>query len=581
MNLSNLLFPFVLTLGVATSGFAQGTGSDGFPRRDQELTDRGQELSSIYCRSCHDYRRTHIGPKLGGITRYRTREWLMDFVKDPAGLAASGDETALELIARYKVPMPGFAALLTDDDLEAIFSSIAAYSDRRELTFNPGEDNPRIQEMLSLPTEPVPAATHALVLDDVVTMPVIPNPRNIARIATLRSVPGDNSSDLYISNQDGAIYRIRDGESKVVLNIRERFADFFNYPGLASGLGSFDFHPEFNDNGLVYLTHTEAYSGQATDYLPDSPLDEAVQAVVSEIRVKTPGKVDFDDASWQEIMRVTLPTAVHGMQDITFAPFARPGDADFGLLFIGIGDGGSTANGYSDLPHRLDAPLGSILRIDPLGTNGRNGQYGIPPDNPFVDNETPNVWPEIYAWGFRNPHRLTWNPFENHQLLSIDIGSNLFEEINVIEAGRDYGWNVREGNLEFDPVAQNPTKIIPWDVDEAEYAEPLAVYSHLEGRAICGGPVYRGSVEWLRGKFIFGDIVTGNLYYLDPDKPGKPQPIFRLSVTDAQGRDGPLGAWIKGRVDLRLWEDAAGELYILTKTDGVVRRVVDVKEIND
>ena len=212
---------------------------------------------------------------------------------------------------------------------------------------------------------------------------------------------------------------------------------------------------------------------------------------------------------------------------------------------------------------------------------GATNNMALPPDNPFVDNETPNVWPEIYAWGFGNPHRLTWNPFENNQLLSIDIGSNLFEEINVIEAGRDYGWNVREGNLEFDPVAQNPTKIIPWDVDEAEYAEPLAVYSHLEGRAICGGPVYRGSVEWLRGKFIFGDIITGNLYYLDPDKPGKPQPIFRLSVTDAQGRDGPLGAWIKGRVDLRLWEDAAGELYILTKTDGVVRRVVDVKEIND
>ena len=71
------------------------------------------------------------------------------------------------------------------------------------------------------------------------------------------------------------------------------------------------------------------------------------------------------------------------MQDITFAPFARPGDADFGLLFIGIGDGGSTANGYSDLPHRLDAPLGSILRIDPLATNGRNEQYGPPPGQPF------------------------------------------------------------------------------------------------------------------------------------------------------------------------------------------------------
>ena len=556
MNLSRSLFLFVLTLGGASSGFAQGTGSDAFPRRDKVFTDRGRELSSIYCRSCHDYRRTHIGPKLGGITRYRSREWLMDFVKDPAGLAASGDETAIELIARYKVPMPGFGALLTDEDLEAIFSSIASYSDRRNLTFNPGEDNPRIQEMLSIPTEPAPAATHALVLEDVVTMPVIPNPRDIARIATLRSVPGDDSGDLYISNQDGSIYRIREGKSKEVLNLREHFPDFFNYPGLASGLGSFDFHPDFNDNGLIYLSHTEAYSGQATLYLPNSPLDEAVLAVVSEIRVKNPGEVNFDDASWREIMRITLPTTVHGMQD-----------------------GGSTAYGYPDLTHRLDAPLGSILRIDPLGNNGRNGQYGIPTDNPFVDNETPNVWPEIYAWGFRNPHRLTWNPFENNQLLAIDIGSNLFEEINVIEAGRDYGWNVREGNLKFDPIAQNPIEILPWGVDEPEYAAPLSAYSHLEGRAICGGPVYRGSVAWLRGKFIFGDIVTGNLYYLDPDKPGKPQPFFRLSVTDEQGRSGPLGTWIKGRVDLRLWEDAAGELYLLTKTDGGVRRVVDVKKI--
>ena len=149
----------------------------------------------------------------------------------------------------------------------------------------------------------------------------------------------------------------------------------------------------------------------------------------------------------------------------------------------------------------------------------------------------------------------------------------------MIEAGRDYGWNVREGNLKFDPDAQNPTDIISWDVDEPDYAAPLTAYSHLEGRAICGGPVYRGSVEWLRGKFIFGDIVTGNLYYLDPDKPGKPQPFFRLSVTTAKGPAGPLGALVKGRVDLRLWEDAAGELYILTKTDGAVRRVVDVKKI--
>jgi glucose/arabinose dehydrogenase/mono/diheme cytochrome c family protein len=581
MILTRLPSYLVLTLGITSSGFGQGTGLESFPLRDQELTDRGRELASIYCRSCHDYRRTHIGPKLGGITRYRSREWLMDFVKDPAGLAASGDETAIDLIARYKVPMPGFATLLSDDDLEAIFSSIAAYSDRRKLTFDPSEDNPRVQEMLAVPTEPVPPATHALVLEDVVTMPVIPNPRDIARIATLRTVPGDDSEDLYISNQDGSIYRIREGESKVVLNIRNHFPDFFNYPGLGSGLGSFDFHPNFNENGLVYVTHTETCKKQSSAYLPDSPLDEAVQAVISEVRVKAPGEVDFAGASWREILRITLPTTVHGMQDIAFAPFAQPGDADYGLLFIGIGDGGSTAYGYPHLTHRLDAPLGSILRIDPRGTNGRNGQYGIPADNPFVDNKTPDIWPEIYAWGFRNPHRLTWDPFVKNRFLAIDVGSNLFEEINVIEAGRDYGWNVREGNLEFDPVAQNPTEIIPWNVDEPDYVEPLAVYSHLEGRAICGGPIYRGSIEWLRGKFIFGDIVTGNLYYLDPDHPGKPQPIFRLSVTDANGRDGVLGTWIKGRVDLRLWEDAAGELYLLTKTDGGVRRVVDVKIIGN
>lgn len=117
MILTRLPSYLVLTLGITSSGFGQGTSLESFPLRDQELTDRGRELASIYCRSCHDYRRTHIGPKLGGITRYRSREWLMDFVKDPAGLAASGDETAIDLIARYKVPMPGFATLLSDDDL--------------------------------------------------------------------------------------------------------------------------------------------------------------------------------------------------------------------------------------------------------------------------------------------------------------------------------------------------------------------------------------------------------------------------------------------------------------------------------
>ncbi len=321
MKFSRSLLQSVLTLSLSTLGFAQGTGSEAFPRRDRELTDRGRELSSIYCRSCHDYRRTHIGPKLGGITRYRTREWLMDFVKDPAGLAASGDETAIELIARYKVPMPGFANLLTDDDLEAIFSSIASYSDRRNLTFDPLEDNPRIQEMLTIPTEPAPPATHALVLEDVVTMPVIPSPRDIARIATLRTVPGDDSGDLYISNQDGAIYRIQNGQSERVLNIRDRVPDFFNYLGLASsGLGSFDFHPEFKGNGLIYLSHTVAYSGQKTDYLPDGPLEEPVMWVVSEIRVQEPGKVEFAGASWREMLRIALPTTVHGMQDIAF-PF--------------------------------------------------------------------------------------------------------------------------------------------------------------------------------------------------------------------------------------------------------------------
>lgn len=544
--------------------------------RDEDVIRRGQELFTVNCAGCHEFRRRQIGPALGGVTKFRSREWLLEFVRGPLAMAARGDPQAMALLEHNRVPMPSFA-YLPESDLAAIFAHIDKVSADRRLVFDPKANNAELQRLFVTPFEPIRKMEWSLVLAEYATVPAGGQRRFGPRLANMRFAPGDPSAAVFVNDQNGYIHRIESGRVEQVLDIGKKFPAFISSPGLATGLGSFAFHPDFADNGLAYVTHTEAFSGQPADFEYGKDRTVELQWVVSEVKLSGLG-YSFDRAEWRELLRVNMPRSVHGIQDIGFAPHARKGEAEFGLLYLGIGDGGSTTSGYLDLCHSLASPLGTILRIDPRGTNGRNGRYGVPADNPFAATGTPAAWPEIYAYGFRNPHRLAWDHLNGGRLLAADVGENSFEEINHVEPGKDYGWNVREGNIRFDPVNRTEVEALPWDGPDAPYEKPFAAYSHREGAAVCGGHVYRGSVAALQGKYLLGDIVSGRVFFVDVTRevPG-PQPLYELDVAMEGGEPGSLMQWSGNRrVDLRFGEDAAGELYLLSKSDGKIRRITGV-----
>src|SRR5690606_15440674 len=163
----------------------------------------------------------------------------------------------------------------------------------------------------------------------------------------------------------------------------ELMPDFIDQPGLATGFGSFAFHPDFQKNGLLYTTHTEPAGNGIADFaLPDS-VRTTLQWVISEWKADDPGAFPFA-GNHRELFRVDMMTGVHGVQEITFNPLARPQDEDYGLLYIGIGDGGSVGSGYPVAVTSMETPWGKIVRIDPQGSNSKNRQYGISENNPFA-----------------------------------------------------------------------------------------------------------------------------------------------------------------------------------------------------
>ena len=541
---------------------------------DHAIIAHGRQLAEGLCFSCHSLDRPIAGPALGGITAVRDPQWLLRFAQNPLEMIEQGDPHANELFAQYKLAMPGFG-FLPETDLMAIFSFIRAESAEQGLVYRPSEDRGELMELMSLPQEPIPQLGVRFALEELATIPIAPQNRGIVRIATLRHRP-DKPEELFVSDQDGYLYRLANGSVDAVLDIRRHSPEFINEPGLATGLGSFAFHPDFATNHLVYISHTAKFKNQPADYEFDPSIRVPMQWILSEIKLPSPGAT-FDDGEWRELLRINVPRHVHGLQDIQFSPLAKPGDADYGLLYIGFGDGGSTRNGNPELTHNLNSPLGTILRINPTGDNSRNGHYGIPTDNPFVSAKDTAVWSEIYAWGFRNPHRLTWDHLNEGRLLANEVGERLFEEINVVIPGRDYGWNVRDAHLHYDAATEKesapPAGILATD---ESFELPLAIYSHFEGNAISGGFVYRGSVPELQGKYIFGDIVSGRIFCLDvTHQTAGYQQIYELEIDDGSGNLTSLRELTKrGRVDLRFGEDADGELYIMTKPDGKIRHVI-------
>ncbi len=305
----------------------------------------------------------------------------------------------------------------------------------------------------------------------------------------------DGSNRIFVAEQHGVIQVLPNDqdteESQVFLDIDERcvYKDTQNEEGL---LG-FAFHPKYRENGEFFLYYTTASADHTS--------------VISRFRVSADDPNRADPNSEEELLRIPQPFWNHNGGTICFGPD--------GFLYIGLGDGGS-ANDPEGNGQNLTTLLGSILRID-VDRTGGGRDYAIPADNPFVGKfvtglkgEKLPIRPEIYAYGLRNVWRMSFDR-QTGTLWAADVGQNLWEEINIVTRGGNYGWNVREAKHWFRPDGN--------DADRSDLTDPIWEYHHSVGKSITGGTVYRGSrVSELVGKYVYADYVSGLLWALEYDE---------------------------------------------------------------
>ncbi len=407
-----------------------------------------------------------------------------------------------------------------------------------------------------------------------------------ARIQYLAPIP-DGSGRLVFNDTRGLLY-LTDGNGSpptVFLDLRQYGGFGFDDSMLPneSGLAGFAFHPDFADAsrpgyGRFYTAYSARADTGVADYLDDDATSH--ESVIREWTLSDPAATRFSGSS-REIFRIGQFAPNHNIGTLAFNPTVRPGDPDYGLLYAGLGDGGA-ANDPRDYGQSLTEPLGAIIRIDPLaGTYP--ARYGIPRDNPFA-GDTIRA-PEIWAWGLRHPQHFSWDSVTG-RLYIADIGQNQVEEINLGVRGTNYGWRLREGTFAtawaFPGTPPGPVFPLPAS-DPEPFVYPVAQYDHDEGNAVSGGFVYRGRrIAELEGRYVFTDLVRGRIFYVDTDglSPGHPAPIREIDlVIDGARRTlldvaGMPNTYAPGsRVDLRLGQDAQGELYLLTKSDGWIRRL--------
>ncbi|MFK7821085.1 MAG: PQQ-dependent sugar dehydrogenase [Planctomycetaceae bacterium] len=300
----------------------------------------------------------------------------------------------------------------------------------------------------------------------------------------------DGSGHLFMASQHGMIHVFKNdpetGEAKLFLNIRESVKHFRGRGANEEGLLGFAFHPDYKANGKFYVYYTSS--------------KDRLTSVVSEFTVSSDDKMKADSSSERVVMSIKQPFMNHNGGSMEFGPD--------GYLYIGMGDGGSRNDPYGN-GQKLDTMMGKILRIDVNGTDG-DKNYAIPADNPFVGRE--GVLPEIYSYGWRNVWRLSFDS-ANGRLWAADVGQDLWEEVNVVEKGGNYGWSVKEASRLFGSKA-------PFNKEEP--IEPVWEYDHQIGKSITGGTVYNGSkIPELKGKYIYADYVTGRIWALGYDAESK------------------------------------------------------------
>ncbi len=496
---------------------------------------------------------------------------ILAFIQDPEKAIRSGDARANELNDRYKSMMPA-AGYLTDEQTTNTLAHLNQQTEALDLKSFSVPKNRKFKMGDSV-VAPVKNAGLFIELEDYIKFPVQKGHASDKGIATLRADPAGRGS-LFVSDQMGLVYRVSHQQPRVYLDIRGYFPNFIFVPGIGTGLGSFIVHPDFMRNKLLYTTHAEKLSGVPAineDAFP-STIEPPLQWMLTEWKIDDPCADKFT-GSRREVLRVSTPTTAHGFQDIGFAPVAKE-DPDYGMLYIGCGDGGSNNLKMPELCHNPRSLPGTLLHIDPLGTNGPNGHYGIPAANPFAGNPDPAVRREIWAYGFRNPHRMCWDTSSGLRMIVADIGESNVEEVNIVEKGGDYGWSRVEGMFGIDTKTDLKVVFTVPPASLATYHEPFGQIDHKEMKAISGGFVYRGSITKLRNKYVFGDIVSGKLFYMNLDATLSDTSVYAITII----REGKVTSVQElshlTRAHLRIgYDEQSGDLFIMTKADGMVRRV--------
>ncbi|MEW8508135.1 MAG: PQQ-dependent sugar dehydrogenase [Candidatus Thiodiazotropha sp.] len=335
--------------------------------------------------------------------------------------------------------------------------------------------------------------------------PALPS---LGPLVGLFQVPGDNS-EWYAVQQTGQVVRFDNDPAVQATHTFIDISDRLDYGG-EKGLLGLAFHPDYASNGLVYLSYTASPVSGLESRISRFSLDSVTQTL--------------DPGSEQILLTVPQPYSNHNGGQIAFGPD--------GLLYIGLGDGGSGGDpqGHGQNTSSL---LGSMLRIN-VGTGV--GGYSIPSDNPFVSG---GGAAEIYAYGLRNPWRWSFDR-QTGDLWLGDVGQNAYEEVDIIHNGGNYGWNLMEGNHCY-PSSSN--------CDDTGLVLPVAEYDHSQGISVTGGYVYRGSdIPRIQGHYLYSDYGSGRIWGLADNGAG--------GYSAEELLDSDLNV-------VSFAEDQLGELYVL------------------
>lgn len=328
----------------------------------------------------------------------------------------------------------------------------------------------------------------------------------------------DGTGRLFIVQQGGTIRILQNGvlTASPFLDITSLIES-----GGEKGLLGLAFHPSYSTNRKFYVNYTRRVAGQ-------------LQSVIAEYQASAGNPNQADASTARLLLTYDQPFDNHNGGQLAFGPD--------GFLYIGVGDGGSGGDPNNNGQTKT-VLLGKILRID-VNSTSAGKQYAIPLGNPFASGVS--GVPEIFAWGFRNPWRFS---FDSSRLFVADVGQDAFEEIDVVEVGKNYGWRTMEGTHCFNPAT---------NCDQTGLTLPIFDYPHSDGESVTGGFVYRGSaIPALVGAYVFGDFISGNIWFLTQNGS-----TWTRTLALASGR----GVSSFGR-------DDSGEIYVVDYSGNILRLI--------